>query len=116
MPARNEAVTVADVVAACLQCRFATDVIVVDDGSDDETAAVAAAAGARVVRRGADSGPGSKAHAMEAGVAVSGADAFLFVDADCIGLRPSHLDAICRPFLEGRAAMSVGWFDYGLWN
>lgn len=117
VPARNEAVTVADVVGACLGCRFANEVIVVDDGSEDDTATVAAAAGARVVRGpGAHGGPGSKAHAMEAGVAVSGADAFLFVDADCIGLMPSHLDAICRPFVEGQAAMSVGWFDYGLWN
>ncbi len=53
---------------------------------------------------------------MEAGVAASDADAFLFCDADCVGLTSRHLDDICRPFAEGRAAMSVGWFDYGLWN
>lgn len=106
----------ADVVAACLGCAFTDDVIVVDDGSTDDTAAAAAAAGARVVRRTPADGLGSKAHALEAGIAVSEADAFLFVDADCLGLTSAHLDAICRPFVEGRAAMSVGWFDYGLWN
>ncbi len=53
---------------------------------------------------------------MATGVAVSDADALLFVDADLLGLTGAHLDAICQPFLEGVADMSVGWFDYGGWN
>jgi glycosyltransferase involved in cell wall biosynthesis len=113
VPARDEALTVADVVAACLGCRYVREVIVVDDGSTDDTAEVAAAAGAKVVRRESD---GSKAHAMEAGVEASGADAILFVDADCLGLTSSHLDEICTPFVERRAIMSLGTFDYGIWN
>jgi len=112
--ARDEAVTVASVVEAARRCAFTRDVIVVDDGSGDRTAEVAAAAGAKVVRR--DGSAGSKALAMEAGVDASDAGAILFCDADLIGLTPAHLDDICRPYLEGRAAMSVGWFDYGLWN
>jgi glycosyltransferase involved in cell wall biosynthesis len=91
-------------------------VIVVDDGSSDDTGLRAAAAGAKVIRRPADEG-GSKAHAMEAGVEASGdADAILFVDADLLGLTASHLDAICAPVVERRAAMSLGTFDYGWWN
>jgi hypothetical protein len=50
---------------------------------------------------------------MAAGVATSDADAFLFVDADCTGLTGAHLDAICEPVVEGEAAMSIGFFDYG---
>jgi glycosyltransferase involved in cell wall biosynthesis len=115
IPARNEAPTVAQVVAACRACDYAREVIVVDDGSTDDTAELAAAAGAKVIRRPPEAS-GSKAHAMEAGVAASDAEAILFVDADCIGLRGDHLDAICRPFVEGRAVMSIGWFDYGIWN
>lgn len=114
VPARNEEPTVARVVDACRGCAYVRDVIVVDDGSTDATAAEAAAAGARVVARHAEGG--SKAHAMEAGVDASDADAILFVDADCLGLTASHLDDICRPFVEGRAVMSLGWFDYGMWN
>ncbi|HEX2064243.1 MAG TPA: hypothetical protein VHE80_07450, partial [Acidimicrobiales bacterium] len=32
------------------------------------------------------------------------------------GLTAAHLDDIVRPFVEGRAVMSIGWFDYGIWN
>jgi glycosyltransferase involved in cell wall biosynthesis len=113
IPARNEVATVAAVVTAALGCRYTREVLVVDDGSTDGTAEQALAAGAKVVRRDPAAGPGSKAHAMELGVAASDADAILFCDADVLRLTAAHLDDVCRPVVEGRAAMSVGWFDYG---
>jgi polyisoprenyl-phosphate glycosyltransferase len=118
VPARNEAATVATVVEACRRCSAVREVIVVDDGSIDDTAERAAAAGAKVIHRADAARPagGSKAHAMEAGVAASDAAALLFVDADLLGLTSNHLDQVCRPFLDGTATMSVGWFDYRAWN
>ena len=113
IPARDEEQTVSSVVEACRACLYVREVIVVDDGSSDETAMWAAAAGAKVIRR--DNG-GSKAHAMEAGVEASDADAILFVDADLLGLTSAHLDEICRPFVSGAAVMSLGCFDYGRLN
>lgn len=114
MPARNEALTVADNVRVAQGCRYVRRVIVVDDGSTDGTAQNAAAAGAEVVRRPTSSG--SKAHAMQAGVDATDATHILFIDADCIGLTSDHLDRICEPVLAGRAEMSLGAFDYGWLN
>ena len=115
MPARDEAPTVSENVAVARESQYVRDVILVDDGSTDGTGDLAVAAGAKVITL--EGSEGSKAHAMAAGVAGSDADAFLFVDADCTGLTGAHLDAICEPFLEGRAVMSLGAFDYGrFWN
>lgn len=117
IPARNEVETVASVVEVCRASRYVREVIVVDDGSIDGTGEAALAAGAKVVRReGGGGGSGSKAHAMAEGVAASDAEWILFADADLLGFEVYHLDAICRPAIEGRAVMSMGTFDYPFWN
>lgn len=122
IPARNEATTVGAVVFAALDARLVGEVIVVDNGSTDRTAAVAAAHGARVVH---EPRPG-KGEALHAGVRAAAAtrpaggpastgpgDVVVFLDADLVGLRPAHVDALVAEVAHGRADMACGLFDRG---
>ena len=108
IPARNEAETVADVVAAAQEARLVDEVIVVDNGSSDGTASVAAGKGARVVTEPL---PG-KGEAMHAGVTATDAEVIVFLDADLIGLRSDHVDALVESVFDG-AGMACGLFDRG---
>jgi glycosyltransferase involved in cell wall biosynthesis len=119
IPARDEATTVGAVVFAALDARLVDEVVVVDNGSTDATAAVAAAHGARVVF---EPRPG-KGEALRTGVRAarppstqvgSGIDGIVvFLDADLVGLRPEHVDALVAEVAEGRADMACGLFDRG---
>ncbi len=74
IPAREEAGSIAAIVAGCLP--FAARVIVVDDGSADATGARAAAAGALVLRHPARRGKGA---ALETGFAAALAAGAAFI-------------------------------------
>lgn len=87
VPARNEAATIADTVAAIRTQDYpgALRLIVVDDSSSDDTAARAAAAGAELLRA-PPLVPGwtGKLHALETGVQAAGTDFLWFTDADIV--------------------------------
>jgi glycosyltransferase involved in cell wall biosynthesis len=76
IPARNEAATIATVVAECL--RYAGQVLVVEGGSNDGTAEAAEKAGARLVR---DQGIG-KGAALRLAVDHVTTPVCIFIDAD----------------------------------
>ena len=114
IPARNEEATIGPIVEACRACTWLRDVFVVDDGSLDETAGMARAAGAKVLHR--DGTGGSKGAAMARGLAASDAAAILFVDADLLHLRPSHLDQLHASWSRTGVAMAVGLRDHGRLN
>ncbi len=108
IPARNEETTVADVVTAAKGARRVDEVIVVDNASCDRTAPAAAAAGAHVVAEPVR----GKGEAMRTGVAATDADVIVFLDADLVGLRSEHVDALVE-FVHSGAGMACGLFDRG---
>ncbi len=109
IPAHNEEQTVGNVVDAARAADLVDEVIVVDNATRDRTAEVARAHGARVIR---EDRPG-KGQAMSAGVRATSAGVIVFLDADLLRLKPSHIDSLVRPVLEGDVAMSCGLFDRG---
>jgi glycosyltransferase involved in cell wall biosynthesis len=113
IPARNEAITIAGVIAAARSSTHVRRVVVVDDHSSDDTAAVATAAGAEVIR---SLGTGSKALALATGVAATDADTLVFFDADIAGATAEHFDGLARAVSECGFAMACGLVDYGAWR
>lgn len=108
IPARNEAQTVASVVATAQQARLVDEVIVVDNASTDGTGDAARAQGARVVIEPV----AGKGEALRAGVANTDATILVFLDADLLGLTAEHVDALVAAVLDG-AGMACGLFDRG---
>lgn len=87
------------------------EIIVVSDGSQDGTARVARTyPRVKVIELERNVGKGG---AMMAGVRHTDADVILFLDADLIGLRRSHVKALLDPVLNGEAEMTLGVFDEG---
>jgi glycosyltransferase involved in cell wall biosynthesis len=87
--------------------RWASEVIVVDDGSHDETSLIAEAAGAIVVRHESNQGKGA---AMNSAFAVAlGRDAEVLVVMDGDGQhKASEIPVVARPIVAGEADISVG--------
>lgn len=107
IPARDEALHIADKVKNALHNGYpegALEVVVVDDASTDGTADIAAAVGARVVV--VDSGRG-KCNAINHGVASSDADVIVITDANGI-LGDGAIEAIVAELSDPRVAVVSG--------
>ena len=114
IPAKDEEHRIARVLLAALESKLANEIIVVSDGSRDRTVLVAKKWGVRVIDLKQNIG---KAGAMVEGVKATKAEVVCFVDADLVGLRGEHIDAIIRPVVDNRCDMCIGIFRGGkMWS
>lgn len=108
LPARDEAATIASVLAVCgwlCDAGVLDDVIVVDDHSTDDTAVLARRMGARVVVNEDDPGKGQ---ALRAAVAAAGdADVLVFLDADVRNFSDRFVSDLVFPLLADPAIQLV---------
>jgi glycosyltransferase involved in cell wall biosynthesis len=110
IPAYNESANIHRVLDVVTAMRLFHEIIVVDDGSFDNTAEIAGSFGVRVVRLEQNRGKGG---AIAAGLRASGTPFLTLLDADLIGLQPTHVHSLAEPVLAGEAGMSMGIFASG---
>jgi hypothetical protein len=110
IPAYNEEKTIANVIMPIKKVPAVAEIIVVSDGSVDGTAEVAKEAGATVIVSEINRGKGG---AMMLGVEHASQEVILFLDADLIGLTPTHIEQLIEPVLSKRVEMAVGIFEHG---
>jgi glycosyltransferase involved in cell wall biosynthesis len=110
IPAYNEEATLSGVLRAVKGVPEIEEVVVVSDGSTDGTAEVARAEGVGLVELHENRGKGG---AMKVGLDSTAADIVLFLDADLIGLTPTHVLSLLLPVRAGECDMTVGVFEGG---
>lgn len=102
IPARDEVKTVADVILSISQSRRVGKVIVVDNGSVDGTADAAITAGASVVHC-SERGYG---RAVKLGVAASGRQWVLKLDADIENAKPDWVELLVQCAMRERSKLT----------
>jgi len=110
IPAYNEADRIGAVIQPLLDSALIDEVIVVDDGSFDNTAAIAEQFAVKVISLPSNRG---KAAAMDEGVKASQNDTLFFLDADLIGLTPTHINNLISTYREENVDMVIGIFSAG---
>lgn len=106
VPAFNESSHVVSVLGTLLRSPSVGEVIVVDDGSsDDVTMWSEPTDGVSVLRNGRNLG---KAASLDRGARAASFDVILFCDADLVGLKPEHVEAIVQPVISGEYDMFIG--------
>jgi glycosyltransferase involved in cell wall biosynthesis len=106
VPAYNESFHVEAVVRTLLRSPSVGEIIVVDDGSSDDTSVrITSIDGVTLLRNERNLG---KAASLERGVRAASFDTLFFCDADLVGFKPEHVEAIVRPVIDGEYDMFIG--------
>ena len=105
IPAFNEQKTIASVVLTAQ--RYATKVMVIDDGSEDETAWVAERAGATVIRHATNRGYGAALRSCFDYARESEFEVLVILDGDGQH-RPEMIPHVVAPIKAGTADVSIG--------
>ncbi|MFY9410025.1 MAG: glycosyltransferase family 2 protein [Methanosarcina flavescens] len=105
LPAYNEEVAIGSIVL--LTCKYADNVIVVDDGSSDRTADVARKAGAEVIVHEVNKGKGRALKTGFTAAVALGADIIVTMDSDGQH-NPADIPKLVEPILKGEADMVNG--------
>jgi glycosyltransferase involved in cell wall biosynthesis len=105
IPAFNEEQTIARVVLEAQ--KFASRVIVCDDGSTDYTAKIAQSLGADVVQHLKNGGYGSSIKSLFERAHELNADVFVTLDADGQH-EPNEIPVVIKPILDGEADVVIG--------
>jgi len=107
IPAYNEEETIGKVIKAASCSAFLDEIIVVNDGSIDATSRVARRLGVKVIDLEKNRGKGG---ALSEGIKKAKGEILVFLDADLVGLRASHVKQLLTPILTSQAEMTVGLF------
>lgn len=111
IPAFNEQASIRRIIHLLQRCDFISEIIVVNDASTDHTAEIVAEEyGVILVNLSENLGKGG---ALKAGLDATRADVLVLLDADLIGLRVEHVEALLAPVLQGKADATVGVFKEG---
>lgn len=111
VPAYNEQASIRRVIHALQRVEAIDEIIVVNDASTDRTAEVVAEEyGVILVNLKENVGKGG---ALKAGLEATKADVLVLLDADLIGLKVEHVEALLGPVANGHADATMGVFKEG---
>ncbi len=113
VPAYNESGRIEDVLKPLTHATRIDQIIVVDDGSTDDTAKKARKYNVELISLPENRG---KAAALDRGVKLARNEILLFMDADLVGLKTSHVDKMIRAYEESGVDMLLGVFKSGRLN